>query len=166
MSGSLHAWYSLRDLESLASRNTELRAELEVAKMSRLAGLLRSADGSVRAGLRFRQRGGGLALTLEYDTTVQLSCQRCLEPYGQRLAHRVELALVDEGGGHGPPPEGLEPFELDDGRLLPARLIEDELIVAIPLVPKHARVEDCGSLAGDLNTLAQGSAPRHGTTDQ
>src|SRR5262245_10840137 len=84
MSGSLHAWYSLRDLESLVSRHGELSGELRLEKMPRLAGLLQSADGSVRASLRFRQRGdGGLALTLVYDTTVQLLCQRCLEPYGE-----------------------------------------------------------------------------------
>ena len=47
-------------------------------------------------------------------------------------------------------PEGFEPFELEEGRLQPAQLIEDELIVAIPLVPKHARVEDCGSLAREF----------------
>jgi uncharacterized metal-binding protein YceD (DUF177 family) len=47
-------------------------------------------------------------------------------------------------------PTGFEPFELEDGRLQPAQLIEDELIVAMPLVPKHARVEDCGSLAREL----------------
>jgi len=45
------------------------------------------------------------------------------------------------------PPTGFEPFELEEGRLQPVQLIEDELIVAMPLVPKHARVEDCGSLA-------------------
>ena len=52
-------------------------------------------------------------------------------------------------------PEGFEPFELDEGRLQPAQLIEDELIVAIPLVPKHARVEDCGSLAREFAELGE-----------
>jgi uncharacterized protein len=153
MSGSLHAWYSLRDLESLVSRHGELTGELRLEEMPRLAGLLQSADGSVRASLRFRQRGGGgLMLTLEYDTTVQLLCQRCLEPYPEHLANSVEMALVDEGATEASLPEGQEPLELDDGRLLPAHVIEDELIVSIPFVPKHARVEDCGSLADDLAT--------------
>jgi uncharacterized protein len=166
MSGSLHAWYSLRDLESLAGRHGELDGEFALDKMPRLAGLLQSTDGSVRASLRFRQRGvGGVALTLEYDTTVQLLCQRCLEPYGEHLANRVEVALVEEGASEASLPEGHEPFELDEGRLLPARLIEDELIVSIPFVPKHARVEDCGSLAVDLASLTEGSETTRGPTD-
>ncbi len=165
MSGSLHAWYSLRDLESLA-RQGELSGELTLDKMPRLVGLLQSAEGSVRASLRFRQRGdGGLALTLEYEATVQLLCQRCLEPYGERIANRVELALVEEGAAAGSLPKGCEPVELDQGRLLPASLIEDELIVSIPFAPKHGRVEDCGSLADDLATLSDGAVAAHGATE-
>nr|AIA11058.1 putative ACR, COG1399 [uncultured bacterium] len=164
MSGPLHAWYSLHDLESLAGRHGELGGELELDKLPRLAGLLQSADGSVRASLRFRQRGeGGLAVTLEYETTVLLLCQRCLEPYHERLANRVEMALVDEGADEASLPEGLEPVEMDNGRLLPVGLVEDELIVSIPLVPKHAKVEDCGSLADDLANLTEGSAAARAT---
>jgi uncharacterized protein len=165
MSGSLHAWYSSRDLESL-SRHGELSGELTFEQMPRLSGLLQPGGGSVRASLRFRQRGdGGLALTLEYETTVPLLCQRCLEPYGQRIANSVEMAVVDEGAAEASLPQGYEPIELDDGRLSPAQLIEDELIISIPLIPKHARVEDCGSLADDLATLTEGSAAAREATD-
>jgi uncharacterized protein len=101
--------------------------------------------------LHFRQRGAGaVAATLSFDTTVDLLCQRCLEPFAQAIEERVELMLVEPGASSASIPDGYEPVELDDGRLLPARLIEDELIVSIPLVPKHARIEDCGSLARNL----------------
>ena len=153
MSGSLHAWYSLRDLEALAARQGELTGDVELARLPRLSGLLHSTAGSVRASLRLRQRGvGRLAATLELTTAVELVCQRCLEPVFEPIAERAELMFVEPGEAGASIPEGCEPIELDDGRLLPARLIEDELIVALPLVPKHARVEDCGSLARNLAT--------------
>ena len=146
MSGSLHAWYSLRDLEALGQRHATLDGEIELSKLNRLAGLLHDSSGSVKASLRVQQRGEGwLALQLQYDATVQLLCQRCLEPMAEHLAGQVEIAVVEPGGAA--VPEGYEPVELERGRLKPAELIEDELIVALPLVPKHARVEDCGSLA-------------------
>jgi uncharacterized protein len=153
MSGSLRAWYSLRDLEALAGRQGELDGELELASLPRLAGLLHSTAGSVRASLHFRQRGvGPLAVTLAVDTTVELVCQRCLEPFAQPIAQRHELLLVEPDASGASIPDGHEPVELDNGRLLPARLIEDELIVSIPLVPKHACIEDCGSLARNLTS--------------
>jgi uncharacterized protein len=109
--------------------------------------MLHDDAGSVKATLSFRQRTDGwLTAVLEYDTTLSLTCQRCLEPYQEHLAERVTLALTDVESG-GAAPEGFETVELENGRLLPARLIEDEIIVAVPLVPKHARIEDCGSLA-------------------
>ena len=151
MSGSLHAWYSLRDLESLADRGVTLSGELDIDKLARLKGLLHSDSGSVRATLRFRQRADGwLESELEYRATVELLCQRCLEPFRQDLAEQVNVVLGDGDSLPAPVPAGFEPFELEEGRLQPAQLIEDELIVAVPLVPKHARIEDCGSLAREL----------------
>ena len=151
MSGSLLAWYSLRDLEALGGRQGKLVGELEFTRLPRLASLLHSTAGSVRASLQFRQRGvGRLAATLELETTVELVCQRCLEPFTQPITERVELMFVERGEASASVPDRYEPIELDDGRLLPAQLIEDELLVAIPLVPRHARVEDCGSLAKSL----------------
>jgi uncharacterized protein len=151
MSGSLHAWYSLHDLESLADREVALSGELDIGKLMRLKSLLYSDAGSVRATLRFRQRGHGwLALTLDYQAAVELLCQRCLEPMQQELAESVNVVVVDGDSLPATAPTEFEPFELEEGRFQPAQLIEDELIVAVPLVPKHARVEDCGSLAREL----------------
>ena len=151
MSGSLHAWYSLRDLESLADRGVTLSGELDIGELSRLRGLLHSDSGSVRATLGFRQRGDGwLASELEYRADVELICQRCLEPFRQELEDKVNVVIADSDSLPTTVPTGFEPFELEDARLLPAQLVEDELIVAIPLVPKHARVEDCGSLARQI----------------
>lgn len=151
MSGSLHAWYSLRDLESLADRDGVLSGELDIGQLTRLVSLLHSDAGSVRATLRFRQRGDGwLGLTLDYQAAVELMCQRCLEPFRHELAESVNVVVADAESMPATAPVGFEPFELEGGRLQPAQLIEDELIVAIPLVPKHARVEDCGSLAREL----------------
>jgi uncharacterized protein len=154
MSGSLHTWYSLRDLEALGARAAVLSGELPLARFARLVDLLHSDRGSVRATLSFRQRGGWLGLSLTYETVVELTCQRCLEPLEQPLSATVEIALV-EADAMGPHvPKGIEPVVAEGGRLNPAQLIEDELIVALPLVPKHARIEDCGSLARLLSTEA------------
>jgi uncharacterized protein len=154
MSGSLHAWYSLRDLESLANREVALGGELDLKLLTRLEGLLHSDVGSVRASLLFRQRRDGwLGLELDYRGAVTLMCQRCLEPFEHELANRVDVVLADADSVPATVPAAFEPFELEGGRLQPAQLIEDELIVAIPLVPKHARVEDCGSLARELAEL-------------
>jgi uncharacterized protein len=154
MSGSLYGWYSLRDLESLADRGVTLDGMLEIGKLARLKSLLHADAGSVSATLRFGQRGDGwLAVELGLKASVQLVCQRCLEGYRHLLDDSANVVVADEASMPATMPAGFEPFELTEGRLQPAQLIEDELIVAIPLVPKHPRVEDCGSLARQLAEL-------------
>ena len=154
MSGSLHAWYSRRELESLADRDGELSGELRLGRLTRLVGMLNSDVGSVRAALRFSQRRDGwLGVELTYTAAVELVCQRCLEPLRQELTGRVNVVLGDAGSMPAAVPEGHEPFELTDGRFSPAQLIEDELVVSIPLAPKHERLADCGSVARNVAVI-------------
>lgn len=148
MSGSLHAWYGLRDLAGLAGRDAALRGRLDISKLTRLLSLLRSDAGSVEATLEFRQRRDGwLAVGLDYRAALELTCQRCLEPFRHEMGEHVDLVVADEDATPSVVPTGYEPYELTRGRLNPSELVEDELIVAIPLVPKHARIEDCGGSA-------------------
>jgi DUF177 domain-containing protein len=159
MSGSLDAWYGRRELESLAERDDALCGELPLSKLTRLISMLNSDIGSVRASLRFNQRRDGwLGAKLDYEASAELRCQRCLEPFRHDLAGRVSLVLADRESMPATVPEGYEPFELMEGRLSPVRLIEDELIISVPLVPRHARQADCGSLGRDPGELTEGSA--------
>lgn len=150
MSGSLHAWYGLRDLAALAGREAALSGKLDLSKLTRLLSLLRSDAGMVEATLEFRRRRDGwLAVGLDYRATLELTCQRCLEPVRHEMGEHVDLVVAEEGATPTAVPTGYEPYELTRGRLNPSELVEDELIVAIPLVPRHARIEDCGGLARD-----------------
>jgi len=147
MSGSLAAWYTLDDLGILAARQSALTGEIQLRQMSRLKDLLESTAGSVKAVLRLLQRREGyVTAELSYQVALELQCQRCLEPLKMALDERIRLAVALPGGAANLP-EDYEPFMLEGGRLRPADLIEDELIIALPLAPKHAVEEACGVLA-------------------
>lgn len=154
MSGSLHTWYSLPDLDRLAERGAVLDGEIELKRFARLSDMLHADSGRVTASLRFRQRRGGrLIVEMEFEATLQLICQRCLEALAHPLHVRVEMGLLETESVETRLPEGCEPFSLDGGRFLPAKMIEDELIVSLPLVPRHARLDQCGRLARSLESL-------------
>jgi uncharacterized protein len=146
MPGSLYSRYGARDVEAMARRESVVSGEIGLEKLTRLAGLLDSDHGSVKARLHFRQHGGGWPIIeLEYDTSVRLVCQRCLEPVDYRIKDRVDLAVLESAALEQHLPEGYEPLLLEDGRLMPATLIEDEIIIALPLVPRHEPAEACAS---------------------
>ena len=154
MPSSLHTWYSLPDLDILAQREAVLEGEIPLARLVRLAELLNSDAGSVKARLVFRQhQKGTLILTLQCEAALELICQRCLEPVSNVSVGEVEFGLVATEAELSQLPEAYEAIVLDGERFSPAELIEDELIVSLPLVPRHVDRDQCGPLAGKLGSI-------------
>lgn len=154
MSRSLDSWYSLPELDVLAGREAAIEGALELARLTRLTELLNADGGSVRVRLQFRQlREDCVILDLRCNVQLELLCQRCLEPARHDADVDVRYGLLEEGADDVGLPDELETFVLDGDRFNPARLIEDELIVSLPLVARHADQNDCGRLARELDEL-------------
>lgn len=78
----------------------------------------------------------------EVTATIDVVCQRCLEP--MRLPLKVQLRLVFAAGAPtGLASEGYEVWELDDGLLTPLEVIEECLIMALPLAAAHEDRAEC-----------------------
>jgi uncharacterized protein len=161
MPRSLHSSYKWSDLGAFAARSVTLSGEIGLDRLARFAPLLHTADGSVRASLGFGQRNGGyVTVDLRCEATPELLCQRCLEPFRYPMSERVRLALLETASMEAYLPDGCEPVVLEGERLVPADLIEDELIVSLPLVPRHIRINECGSLARRIRVFdPRGAAP-------
>lgn len=136
-----------------ADRNLQLAGEVALSGMRRLVGMLEDDGGSVHAELCFRRDGGERVLVEgACRATVRLLCQRCLEPMDRDLEGRFQLQLMQDAGL--PLLDGYEPLEIEAGIetasswLKPTGLVEDELILAIPLAPVHASEDACGTVAG------------------
>ena len=159
MPRSLQAWYSRNDLELLADRGTVVSGELRVSKLTRLDGLAHADRSGTIAVTLAAERGtaGRLLLTLALRGTLVVTCQRCLEPFDWKVDERVAWLIVDadsEAAGL----DGVEPvLALDEGRLSVEGLLEDELIVALPMAPRHETVDACGPLAQNLSAVLSDS---------
>ena len=151
MSRSLTAWY---DPGVLGRQNAVLAGDIALESLARLRDLLGSGDGIVAARFGFNHSTSrGVTVEIEYQVTLNLVCQRCLEPFRMSLAERSLLALIEPDGAEDFVPEGYEPLVLDEAKLQPLALLEDELIMALPLAPRHSRVEECGALAERVTQL-------------
>ena len=155
MPGSLYAWYSLYDLDTLAGREAVLSGEVELRKLTRLRECVHSARGNIQTSLKFhRQANSIVTVDLTFETVLELTCQRCLEPLVQNVSEQVSLVLLEPGSmGEEVAREG-EAVVLMDGKLSPAALLEDELILSLPIVPRHTEIDECGNMAQALQALA------------
>jgi uncharacterized protein len=86
---------------------------------------------------------GRPSLRLRVKGTLQLRCQRCLEPMPVEVAEEQLLVLAaTQAEIDADPAEASAPDRVLGGRQMAVReLVEDQLILALPFAARHAR---CG----------------------
>lgn len=112
----------------------------------------------VAVDLSIRQSGSVLLWSLHTDGILWQTCQRCLEPVAVPLTIDSEFALLQDESQAALVSEDTETILLDeitdDERLNLLAMIEDELLVALPLAPKHAHCHMAVTQAGELPEAA------------
>lgn len=123
---------------ALAERERVIEGFVPVSAFQRLGGWLHADEGDIQATLRFeRDAGGRHVLRGEFRGQLVLVCQRCLSPFALPIEHELDLVLVESLAAADLLPEGLEPLVVDEQRAMhTVDLLEDELILALPLVPR------------------------------
>ena len=135
----------------------ELRVEVPVRDLPRLAESLQDDEGSLVVALSVRPLPGpvaALAVEGRVSGILPMACQRCLETVPVQLEQAFRLA-VTASGNEGTLPADFEPWPLVAGPVSLGQLIEDELLLALPLVPMHEQQDECGELAAELAALRQ-----------
>ena len=117
-----------------------------VARLSRFgAAVGGGADSAV--WLQFaaqRDRSGFLLLRGSFRLTVELACQRCLEPMSLELAEDFLWCVVtDEAADCTDIDPSWEPVVAADRRLDIWQALEDSLLLALPLRCHHPEGSDC-----------------------
>ncbi|MFZ2972256.1 MAG: YceD family protein [Ferribacterium limneticum] len=134
----------ISDAFAFARDGRVLEGTFAVVDLDRLHDLLAEIDGEVTFRLQgYKSDSGESMLHLEVSGTLSLACQRCLEAVPCDLDVDSLLELVPEG-------TELSQDELEDDTrdFLPVvreldvvELVEDEILLALPVAPRH---EKCG----------------------
>ena len=125
------------DAWRMVSARRSFEGTLAIASLRRLCEALASADGEVSFELDFgRDNLGTSYVDVRASAPLTLTCQRTLEPFVLPMAVQTRLGLIrEEHDEAGLPPECEPLLVAENGRLSPADVIEDELLLALPLVP-------------------------------
>lgn len=128
----------------LAAEGGRLDGALALAALPRLVTALNRADGVVKVALVAGvDRQGVHFIAGVMHTEVELVCQRCLEPLRVALDATVSLGLVHGEAEADRLPEEYEPLLVPEGVIHVADLVEDELLLALPRIPRHEDTRDC-----------------------
>lgn len=123
-------------------QQAEISGSLAISKLERLQDFLQDASGEVQVDLQFGQDEQGVSLLRgRCQAPVLMTCQRCMKPVTVNLHTEFELGIVfsDEQAKH--LPKCYEPVLADRESLDLLNVIEDEVILSLPMYAYH---EDCG----------------------
>ncbi|SDY47818.1 uncharacterized protein SAMN04487939_102323 [Lysobacter sp. yr284] len=125
------------DAWRLVAARRGVEGRLPLSALTRLQGLLLDAEGEVRFSLDFDTDELQVPYAeLKIDAGLPLLCQRSLERFVMPVRIEQRLGLIRDEADEAALPAGYEPLLMpEDGMLRPTELVEDELILAVPVVP-------------------------------
>ena len=143
MSGRLPV---LIDPIRLADEGVRLQGELAGGDMARLRVLTApdSRPAVVTVDLQFERSVPGVRrMHGRIHTTVEMVCQRCLNKMVMQIVALPKLTLLQPGETAHAEDEDALPLE---ATVTLSELVEDELLLAMPMIPVHAE-SDCTAVA-------------------
>jgi len=116
-----------------------LTGEWQVAGLKRLVGSLASDAGLVRYRLCGTVAAGRPTLELDVSAEVQMICQRCLGQYTQAVMTHSLLPIAHDAGqlASWERDDPLVDALLADAQMDVQTLVEDEILLSLPVVPRH-----------------------------
>jgi uncharacterized protein len=111
---------------------------IPLSRMKRLAALLVDAEGDASFVAAFkRDLEKRIVVDLQVEAALPLICQASLEVYDEQVKRRSELAVIEHDHEAEELPDYYDPVQTEKGRLAIAGLVEDELLLGLPQVPRN-----------------------------
>ena len=130
------------EVAALAADNAILETEIALADLERIRPLLRRDAGMARGQFRFHRESALAVAEGHVSAVLTLTCQRCLEEMAWAVDTDSRLAFVANATS-AEVADSREPVIAVDGQVSLATLIEEELLLALPLAPMHRDASDC-----------------------
>ena len=133
--------------KELSARAAVVERHYELAQLGRVAEAGGLPGTRIEAQLRFGSFDGRPTVDVRVEGATVVTCQRCLQPCASTVAEQATVIVV--GGEDEDVPGGHEPFVGSPEHLSLTALIEEQVLLAMPLVPMHE--------PGDPQCLARGA---------
>ncbi|WP_435954232.1 23S rRNA accumulation protein YceD [Dryocola sp. BD626] len=134
-------------------------------QVERVAEFVVSVDSDVECDMRFAIDDQRLAvLTGDAKVAVTLSCQRCGKPFAHHVYTQYCFSPIVKDEQAEALPEAYEPVQVNEfGEIDLLALVEDEIILSLPVVPvhdsEHCEVSEADMVFGKLPEEAEKPNP-------
>ena len=129
--------------------NRTIEAVYPISKLKRLGETLANNIGDVLVKIEFGDCVGYACLKGTVSAMLSTVCQRCLRPVETAVSGSFKFGLVHNEEEFDQLPEELEPYLIEGEEQSLVELIEDELLLSLPMVTVHE--EACSDFMATKN---------------
>ena len=140
-------WSRRAPVDTLVGTETAIEFSIPLSELPRVSHELKSAEGDARGVVRFSRQLGHAVADLEVTARPEVVCQRCMQPMRWPVEVRSSVALVRDYEAANRVPEGLEIFLVEADSVSVRDLVDEEVLVALPNVPRHEDGSECSGRA-------------------
>jgi uncharacterized protein len=143
--------------KELSARAAVVERRLELAQLDRVQDAGGLPGTRIDVQLRFGSFEGWTTIDVRVEGVALLPCQRCLQPCAVEVDESARVMVVRDEDEQ--IPGGFEPFVGTPEHLSLAALVEEQVLLALPLVPMHpAGDAQCRTSGAEVEPLAPSSA--------
>ena len=147
-------WSQPLDVDRLSAAEADIDFAVPLAELARLRAQLASVSGEVSGRVHFRRMADMAVAELMLSGTAHLVCQRCLQAMDVGVEAATQVGLIASEADADRVPEELEPVLAPNGRISVGELVEEELLLTLPIVPLHSEGEGGVCVVADTPAAA------------
>lgn len=127
------------DVRKVFDQEAEFSGPVGLDRLPRFSDCLATTTCQVWANLRFCINDTGRRVILgDISASAEVTCQRCLEPVSIELGDEINLAVLENEEQLGSLEGSWDPWITEDPKIQLASLVEEQLMLCLPLVSYHA----------------------------
>ena len=155
-------WSRRAPVDTLVGTDTAIDFKIPLAELPRVSHELIGTDGEVSGRVRFSRQMGHAVADLDVQAAPEVVCQRCMLPMRWPVKVKSRIALVSDYDSADRVPDGMEVFLVEADSVSVRDLVDEEVMLALPHVPRHEEGSECAGRKVELpgqDADAEESAP-------
>jgi uncharacterized protein len=136
-------WSRRAPVDTLVGTETTMDFSIPLSELPRVSHELRSKNGDAQGHIRFSRQLGHAVADLEVKARPEVVCQRCMQPMRWPVDMKSRIALVSDYDAADRVPEGLDVFLVEADSVSVRDLVDEEVMLALPNVPRHEEGSEC-----------------------
>jgi uncharacterized protein len=136
-------WSRRAPVDTLVSTETAIDFKIPFVELPRVSHELIGKDGEASGRVRFSRHLGHAVADLDVSAAPEVVCQRCMQPMRWPVSVKSRIALVSDYDAADRVPDGMEVFLVEADSVSVRDLVDEEVMLALPHVPRHDEESEC-----------------------